>query len=112
MVMAQVLQNHCSYQFLIYILQQKFLPLLSALRTIYRDLKWLFPFLALFACFMEKQVHGTLHTVILDADLLTATFLKGKVCGLLYQYHNHAEGWKKDRHAKSKGMTTCNWTTK
>ena len=32
---------------------------------------------------MEKQVHGTLHTAILDAELLTATFLKGKVCGFL-----------------------------
>ena len=80
--MAQVLQNHCSYQFLIEILQQSFLPLLCALRTIYRDLKY-FPFLALFACFMEKHVHGTLHTAILDAELLTATFLKGKVCGFL-----------------------------
>lgn len=72
--MAQVLQNHCSYQFLTEILQQKFLPLLCALRTIYRDLKQLFPFLALFAYFMEKQIRGTLHTAILDAELLTATF--------------------------------------
>lgn len=40
------------------------------------------------ACFTEEQVHGTLHIVILDAELLRATFLKGEVCGLLQQCHS------------------------